>query len=79
MIINIEYNGGPNAAFDAALAKLFGGYPGSSGCCLFGDFTRDAQYDYKWKSKKQYAALVAKAKAAATKLKIKGFEMDDCS
>lgn len=53
MMINVEFKGGPHPDFERELEKILGECE-SSGCCMFGEIVRDMQFDYKWKSKKQF-------------------------
>ena len=74
MMINVEFDGGPDSELESKLTKLLGDCDGS-GCCMFGNMTRDMQFNYKYKSKKQLDAVIGKAKAIAKKLGINGFQI----
>ena len=64
-VLVVEYNGGLDPEKDKAIRKVVGVSSNGSGCCLFGEATRDISFTFKNKE----AASTAKAKLKESKIK----------
>lgn len=56
-ILNVIYNKGINSVFDEAVREKIGNSV-SAGCCCFGDFQRDMQFEFKTKKQAEQAMEV---------------------